>query len=210
MTLPSRPLGYDVSKRVDACRSDCQITVGFDTQRGYILRFLVQLHYNPASDDEPWREIARMDHNEVATTAHNVYQEGLHVDVKRRGGSDEQLQLTHDELPTRRGALIRACIEFFQQESEFFLGVYEQRENTGDFPDFSTDGGNSTRRFIRPNRLEDDMSQETADEEKLSLEEFTELLAEAEHTTAEEIRCEADDFEIASPKETIDGSLHEI
>ncbi len=84
MTVLPLPSGYDVSKRVDAGRSDCHITVGFDRERGYIPRFLVQLPYQVGTDPVRWTEIARMDHNETDPLGHDVYQEGLHVDVARR------------------------------------------------------------------------------------------------------------------------------
>ncbi len=39
-----------------------------------------------------------MDHNEVSALGHDVYHEGLHVDVARRSQSTVHLQLAHAPL----------------------------------------------------------------------------------------------------------------
>lgn len=88
MTVPSLPTGLEVAKHVTAARGDCALTVGVDSRKGHIPRFLVQLHYQATTSPVVWRSIARMDHNESAATGHNVYTEGLHVDIDRRRGQE--------------------------------------------------------------------------------------------------------------------------
>lgn len=200
MAGPSPPTGYDVSKHVQTGRSNCLLTVGFDRTRSHIPRFLVQLHYQVATDPVRWKAIARMDHNETSATGHNVYREGLHVDVDRCSSKEVHLKLKHGTLPTSRGAVIRRCGEYFQREADYFISVYEEQRPPGAPPSWP-DGGNSTPTFIRPNELEESMSQESPVENALSLDELTEELAEAEGTTVEEIERSADDLEIAPPEE---------
>lgn len=200
MNSPSLPTGYDVSKRVLASRSDCQLTVGFDRYRSHIPRFLVQLWYRTGTDPVEWTAIARMDHNETSATGHDVYREGLHVDIDRRSNGPVHLHLAHGPLPESRGVVVRGCVDYLDREAEYFVGVFEERRPPGAPPGWS-DGGSPTRGFIRPNRVRADMSHESPAEEALSMEELTTLLAEAEDTTPEAIERGADDLEIAPPEE---------
>lgn len=200
MTAPSLPTGFDVSKHVRAGRSDCQLTVGFDRRRSHIPRFLVQLHYQAATEPVRWDAIARMDHNETALTGHDVYQEGLHVDVSRRAGSTVHLLLSHGPLPRNRGAVIRGCVDYLADEVDYFIDVYEGRHSPGSPPKWS-DGGERTPKFIRPNAVEGGMSRESPTEDALTSQELTDLLAESTDSTPAVIDQAADDLEIAPPDE---------
>lgn len=141
-----------------------------------------------------------MDHNETSAIGHNVYREGLHVDIDRRSGQEVHLNLKHDTLPSSRGSVIRGYSEYFRRETDYFISVYEEHRPPGAPPSWS-DGGNSTSTFIRPNELEESMSQQSPIENALSLDELTEELAEAEGTTPAEIEQGANDLEIAPPEE---------
>jgi hypothetical protein len=197
MTAPSPPAGYDVTKRVLAGRSDCHITVGFDRQRSHIPRFLVQLHYQVAIDPVQWEAIARMDHNETSVWGHDVYKEGLHVDVRRRSGGTVHLQVPNGRVTSSPGTVIRRCVEYLRREAEYCIDVYEERRSPGSPPTWSPDGGESTRTFISTDPVEEDMSREApAEDDALAPEELSELLAEVEGTTAEEIERGAAEIEL--------------
>jgi len=200
MTAPALPTGYDVTKHVQAGRSDCHITLGFDQQAQHIPRFLIQLHYQVDTAPVRWEEIARMDHNETSTLGHNVYREGLHVDVSRHEGETVHLQLRHAPLPPNRGVVIRRSAEYLKQESGFFVDVYEGRISPGGPPRWS-DGGRSAPMFICRDRVEGGMSQESPAEDALSLEELSAELADATGTTPEEIERGGEELEIAPPAE---------
>ncbi len=199
MSAPSLPTGYDVSKHVRVSRADCHLTVGFDKERSHIPRFLVQLHYQVPADTVGWKAIARMDHNETSVTGHDVYREGLHVDIARRSSETVHLHFSHAPLPASRGMVIRRCVEYFQQETDYFVDVYEERQSPGRPPSW-TDGGDSARTLIRMKQVEQSMSQGSSAEDTLSLEELTEVLADAEDTTPEEIERGADDLKIDPPE----------
>jgi len=201
MSAPSLPTGYDVSKHVPAGRRDCLLTVGFDQHQQHIPRFLVQLHYRVATDPIEWTAIARMDHNETSALGHDVYHEGLHVDVARRSQPTVHLQLAHAPLPVSRGAVIRGCANYLKREAEYFVDIFEERRSPGRPPSWS-DGGEPTPTFIRSRRVEGNMSREApADADMVSDEELTELLADAEGTTPEEIERGAAELDIAPPEE---------
>ena len=201
MSAPSLPSGYDVAKHVRAGRVDCHLTVGFDQHQTHIPRFLVQLHYHVSAAPLTWEAIARMDHNETAATGHDVYHEGLHVDIARRQGDSVHLRLAHGTLPRNRGAVIRGCVEYFRREAGYFVDVYEGRRSPGRPPGWRSDGGEPARTFIRPNTVEGGMSREAPADETLSLEELSEVLADATDTTTEDLERQAAALEIAPPDE---------
>lgn len=201
MSAPSLPTGYDVSKHVSAGRRDCLLTVGFDRRRQRIPRFLVQLYYRVSTDPIEWTWVARMDHNETSALGHDVYHEGLHVDVARRSTWTVHLKLAHSPLPSSRGEVIRGCVDYFKREASYFIDVYEERRSPGRPPSWS-DGGEPSPTFITSQRVEGDMSREApADADIISVEELTELLADAEGRTPEEIERGVAVLEIASPEE---------
>jgi len=201
MTVPSLPSGYDERHHIQAGRPDCHITVGFNQQHQHIPQFIVQLHYRVGADPTDWVEIARMDHNETSVTGHDVYQEGLHVDIHRETKSTVHLQVGHGPLPRNIGSVIRGCGQYLRREATYFIEVYEEQRPPGSPPNWRPDGGGLTHTLISLNPLPDDMSQESPVEDAISFEELDEILAEATGTTPEEIRRGAEELEIAPPWE---------
>lgn len=202
MTHPSRPVGYDVAHHVGHNQPDQHMTVGFDREQGHIPRFLVCFHYQTSVNPVKWAPIARMDHNETSKQGHDIYQEGLHVDIARRSKREVHLDVPYHLLPSSRGAVIRGCIEYFQNEADYIIDVYEERIMPGSPPQWSPDGGESTHTFITPDRIGEDMSRETpAEDEFLTPEELSGVLAEAEETTPEEIESGAEELDIAPLEE---------
>lgn len=120
------PSGYDESRRVAKGRGDCQVTFGFDRDGTDIPRFLVQLSY--ATSMYPtwdWIDIARFDHNETAPTGHDIYSEGIHIDVRTPSRRYVTLRPSHDPIPPDKGIVIRWCIDYFEAHSQYFIDVFE-------------------------------------------------------------------------------------
>lgn len=134
---PDPPNGYDRPFGFDIQPDDCYITVGFDKQRNDIPRFLVQLHYQQESDQ--WTDIARFDHDETDPEGHDVYNEGLHVDVRRPTGREVTLEPSHPPLPADRGVVLRGCTEYLESEVQFFVGVFTGSLGPSDPPRWSPD-----------------------------------------------------------------------
>jgi hypothetical protein len=67
------PLEYRVRRRL-----------GFDTDRGDVVRFVVQLEYHHHGE---WHSVVRYDHDgtDESEFAHDVTEEGLHIDIYRDG-----------------------------------------------------------------------------------------------------------------------------
>jgi hypothetical protein len=201
MSAPSLPTGYDEAHDVLAGQSGCHITFGFDRWRSHLPRFLVQLHYQIGVNPVRWTEIARMDHNETSPQGHNVYREGLHVDVARRSGPAVHLQVSHSTLPSNQGKVIRRCIDYLMREADYFIDVYEGNQPPGSPPSFTPDGGEQPQTLFTTTTEETDMSRESPADDALTLDELDEVLAEATGTTPEEIKRGAKAIEIAPPDE---------
>lgn len=139
MRRASEPDGYDESYIVETGRSDWQVGVGFDRERGYIPRFLVNLYYATGFTPVEWTEIARFDHNETAVTGHDVYEEGLHIDVRHLNGEETTLRPSHVSLPRSRGTLIRRCVDYFEAYVDWFIDVYTGTKQPVDPPDWPPD-----------------------------------------------------------------------
>ena len=167
MTAPSLPDGYDVTKHVRTGRSDRHVTVGFDREGTRIPRFLIQLHYQKTTTPVRWTAIARMDHNDTADDRHDVYLEGLHVDVSRREGETVHLQLRHAPLSPNRGVVIRRSAEYLIREGKYFVDVYDGRIAPTDPPRWP-DSGDTAPTFITSKRVNGDVSRESPAEDALT------------------------------------------
>lgn len=200
MNVPGHPVGYDVTKDVQTSRIDCHITVGFDKQGNHIPRFLVRLHYAIKFLPINWTSIARFDHNEKSASGHNIYDEGLHIDIKRKSAGDLTIHPSHNPIPPNRGTVIRACVTYFQREADYFRDVYEGNKSSSNPPKWP-DGGDSSDNFLRSKHEGRDMRPEPRGDNTVSTEELSNILAEATGTTADKIEEGAKEFDIGPPEE---------
>jgi hypothetical protein len=198
MSKAPTPLGYDVSKAVGISHPDCIVVVGFDREKNHIPRFLVRLHYRVSDAPVEWEAIARFDHNEDPNQGHNVYTEGLHIDVKAPSGWTK-IHPPHGPLPQNRGVVIRACVDYFDAETQYFIDVYNGTIAPGG-PARWPDGGIQPYTFVSPRSLIQCMSRESS-HDVLSSDELSDLLAEATGTSAEEIERRAAAVEIGPPED---------
>lgn len=128
------PSGYEKHYVVETPCRDARVAVGPDTTSGSVDRFLVQLRYDTSVLPLRTVEIARIDHNPASPLGHDLYAEGLHVDVRRPDGSEAKAWPPHTSLPTGAGALITACIGYYRSNVEYFVGVYEGAREASDPP----------------------------------------------------------------------------
>lgn len=82
------PTGYDKAHEKPCSRGDCVIGVGWDVYRGSIIRFLVDLQYTESLLSPSYTQIARFDHNPTTANGHDIYREGIHIDVAQKDGQD--------------------------------------------------------------------------------------------------------------------------
>ena len=122
MSAAPTPDGYDVSKRVPVAHPGCEITVGFDRHQNYIPRFLVRLHYTQ-SGGPPWKTVAQFDHNENDDSGHDIYEEGLHLDMYLADGRTLKLRPVTGGLDPNPGVVIRGCVDYLEDLAEYLLSV---------------------------------------------------------------------------------------
>lgn len=114
----------DESKRVYSVNH--QGWLGFDKDdSNNIIRFMVELRYLESPRPMIWKFIARFDHNSVDGTGHDVYIEGLHIDVKIENGPELTIYPSYDNLPSKTGVVLRACIEYFSDHVDYFYKAFK-------------------------------------------------------------------------------------
>jgi hypothetical protein len=180
------PDGYDVSKQVQSVQPDCVLTVGFDRRQYQIRRFLVRLH-SFDTDDSEWTTVAQFDHNEVEDSGHDVYVEGLHVDVYRKDDARVKLRPYHGHLDPDRGSVVRSCVAYLDSYAEYFLRIHEGKTEPDSLPEWP-DGGyrdDIAHRYKSAPALT--TSRMETDDRAISKEELTALLARTTGTDAAEI-----------------------
>lgn len=197
---PSVPTGYDRTKRVLTSRPDCVVTVGFDTTQTNLPRFLVQLHYISGKDPTEWSSIARVDHNETSEMGHDVYEEGLHVDIGRRTSPEVTREPPQPPLPSSRGQVLRACANYLSDNADWFVDAYEERQAPDNPPHWSLDGG-SPPTLLQTDPGDRDMSEQEPVADAITMEELSEVIAEETDETAEEIEEGAAEIDIGPPWE---------
>ncbi|WP_199693888.1 hypothetical protein [Halococcus sp. IIIV-5B] len=97
---------------------------------------------------------------------------------------------------------MKACDEYLRNEADYFIDVFEERHPPSSPPHWSPDGGRPTHRLMSMDQVSADMSRKAPiEEESISSEELSEVLAEATGATPEEIDRGAEEFEIAPTEE---------
>lgn len=98
--------------------------LGYSHDRGHVTRFVVQLEYRLGGE---WVEVVRSDHDEEGEFAHDVTDEGLHLDVFRDGEKVDTDQLT-GPLPADVGFTLAE--EHLAEHAERYVTRFEQWHKT--------------------------------------------------------------------------------
>jgi hypothetical protein len=131
------PTGYHHSHAKPTRRPDCEIGVGFSTSGREITQFLVDLQYTESFAPTNYTQIARIDHNPSATRGHDIRSQGIHVDALQKSGPDIKFFPTHSHVPHDLGTVIRACAQYFENNTDFFVDLYEGRNSPSNAPRWS-------------------------------------------------------------------------
>ena len=97
-----------------------------NTGRTFIRSFVYQLEYDIEAKHtqrhkSDWQTVARFDHD--IEGPHDVYEEGLHLDIYRYG---EKENVVTDFPPIEVKRAPRFCEEFLDQNATFLLGRFER------------------------------------------------------------------------------------
>lgn len=110
---------YDVTPPPDRLADRVQLRTAFSTERGTVVRFVVQLEYWL---DGEWCEVVRYDHNGDAPSGHDITQTGLHRDCYRDGEKYRVEQVT-GPIPANEG--FNAAEEDLHENAERYIRRYE-------------------------------------------------------------------------------------
>jgi len=120
---------YGKSHTIDSYHQ--RIGVGFDRPRDSRGRFLVQLQHGRGRE---LRTIAQVDHDPESPNGHDVYAEGLHVDVYGQDGqADTTLYPDHPPLSRNLGRVIRRCVRYLD-ENNVYLRLVSRGDISPDDP----------------------------------------------------------------------------
>jgi hypothetical protein len=75
-----------------------------------------------------------MDHNEAPNSGHDIYDEGLHIDVSVGGKHEVKLDPQHPPLDANRGVVIKQCISYFRKHAGNFVDIYTEQTPPGSPP----------------------------------------------------------------------------
>lgn len=112
---------YDKEWTVPLCEHARQRN-GYITQQGDIKRFLVQLEYEL---DDNWTEVVRFDHDSEGgeEMTHDVREEGLHMDVYRKG---EKVDIEQVMGPISPETGFTAAEEHLEEHAEAYISRFEE------------------------------------------------------------------------------------
>lgn len=102
---------------------NCRIVVRFDKVRGALDRFVVQLQLQKAP--ETWTTIAQIDHAPRDNNGHDLFVEGVHVDIYRQNGRQLKLHPDHAGLPRKPGEVLRVCTDYLKNHVGWYRKVHE-------------------------------------------------------------------------------------
>lgn len=103
-----------------------RIRRALETDEGEVVRFVVQLEYNPYAVYEEFREdgwmvVARFDHDATPGGGHDVAEEGLHLDIYREG---ERVRRSWDFPPVVLSHAMGYGERYLQEHSDQLLARF--------------------------------------------------------------------------------------
>lgn len=102
--------------------------LGFDTERGAVVRFVVQLEYR---HDREWNSVVRYDHDgtDESRFGHDVTEEGLHIDIFR---DDAKVATEYVAPPQPAAVALDRAEEHLAMNLQRFLDRYERWHGIND------------------------------------------------------------------------------
>ncbi len=120
---------YDITPPPERLADRVQLRTAFTTERGDVVRFMVQLEYWLAGD---WETVVRYDHDRYAAGGHDISEEGLHMDVYRNG---EKVDVKDISGPITPADGFNYAEEDLRENVERYIKRFEQWHNIRDGTD---------------------------------------------------------------------------
>jgi hypothetical protein len=120
---------YEITPPPDRIADRVQIRTAFSTDRGDVIRFMIQLEYWLGGE---WTEIVRYDHDSISEGGHDVTEEGLHRDVYRDGAKLRSEQVSG---PIPANDAFDHAEDDLRENAERFIKRFEQWHDIRDRTD---------------------------------------------------------------------------
>lgn len=124
-----RMTDYEITPPPDRIADRVQIRTAFSTDRGDVIRFMIQLEYWLGGE---WTEIVRYDHDSISEGGHDVTEEGLHRDVYRDG---DKLRSEQVSRPIPANDAFDHAEDDLRENAERFIKRFEQWHDIRDRTD---------------------------------------------------------------------------
>lgn len=113
--------------------------IRYDKPQGSVTRFVVQLQHLVDVFTNQWETFAQIDHEPRNPKGHDLYQEGLHVDIYHTDGTTSTIHPRPEQssLPTPPIVLAYACKTYLCDHVDWFLAAADNQLALSSPPDFS-------------------------------------------------------------------------
>lgn len=120
-------------------KSGIRIVVRFDKPRQRVTRFIVQLQRLTNVFESTWETFAQIDHEPANPQGHDLYREGIHVDVYHHNGQRSKIKSvpTHASLPRPPIVLLHACKDYLIAYVDYWEHVAANPSHLGSSPPFN-------------------------------------------------------------------------
>lgn len=104
-------------------RDDVIGVVMYDKRGGDITRFAVQLQRLVDVFEETWKTFAQIDHEPANPKGHDLYSEGLHVDIYHTDGQQSTIDCygSGSSLPNPPVVLMYTCKTYLTDNIDYFI-----------------------------------------------------------------------------------------
>lgn len=130
-------LDYETTYVDISRRTDSRTRIGFDRWANEVLRFIVQLQYSDryfGRTEPDWYTIAQFDHDPTGPHGHNIFEEGLHIDIYQNRRKAFVIEPPCEDLPSNLGTIIGRCKIYFEENLEYFIDIALERTDPQKVP----------------------------------------------------------------------------
>lgn len=136
--MAHQPSKYNNQYEFGVCPG-VRCAVRFDKPRKSVTRFIVQLQRLIGVAENHWKTFAQIDHEPRNPGGHDLYSEGLHVDIYHTDGTISTIQSipTAQSLPRPTIVLLHRCKDYLCDYVDYFRQVAKNQTPLNSPPKFS-------------------------------------------------------------------------
>lgn len=134
--MAAQPSKYNNAHQFQVPKSGVRGVVRYDRSQRLVTRFAVQLQVIVDAFSDSWETIAQIDHEPGYPKGHNLYMEGVHVDIYHRDGTTSKLHPQDNGLATSQQRLMYDCAEYLADHVDWFLKAANNQTSGNSPPSF--------------------------------------------------------------------------